>query len=67
MQLREYKESLEMMYGAECVKISVDIINKKEVFYDIASPGLSLDGFFTHQGLLESYEKVHKAKQEFYK
>jgi len=67
MQLSEYKESLEMMYGAECVKISVDIINKKEAFYDIASPGLSLDGFSTHQSLLESYAKVHKAKQKFYK
>ena len=66
-ELSEYRESLEMMYGVKCVENSIDIINAKEVFFDIHSPGLSLEGFSTHQSLLEAYEKVHKAKQEFYK
>ena len=62
-ELSEYKESLGMMYTRECVEISINILNQKEIFYDIPSPGLSLEGFVKHQNLLEAYAKVHKAKQ----
>jgi len=60
--LSEYKKSLEMMYGVSCVETSIDIVDSKELFYDIDSPGLSLDGFLKHKSLLEAYAKVHSVK-----
>ncbi len=65
--LSEYENSLGMIYGVKCVEVSISILNQEEVFYDIPSPGLSLDGFVKHQDLLKAYTKVHKAKQEFFK
>jgi ribosomal protein S12 methylthiotransferase accessory factor len=64
--LDEYKESLEMMYSSECVALSINIIERKETFYGLHSPGLSLEGFEKHKTLLEAYAKVHKSKREYY-
>ena len=50
------------MYGQETLLICNDIMKQKEVFHSLHSPGLSLEGFKTHQKLLDGYAKLHKAK-----
>jgi len=63
----EYKVSLEMMYSKEIVSTCNDIIELKEKFYGLHSPGLSLEGFVKHQTLLDGYAKLHVAKENYYK
>ncbi len=58
----EYAPSLELMYGKETLDICSDIVNQKELFHGLHSPGLSLEGFTAHQKLLEAYAKLHAAK-----
>jgi ribosomal protein S12 methylthiotransferase accessory factor len=60
--LAEYEKSLILMYSQECMGICLRIISKKEKFYGLHFPGLSLEGFEKHQSLLDGYAKVHKAK-----
>ncbi|MDF1880053.1 YcaO-like family protein [Sulfurimonas sp. MAG313] len=61
---KSYVRSLSQMYGEEVLQNCVDIINKKENFFGLHSPGLSLDGFVNHNKLLEGYAKLHKAKAQ---
>ncbi|HEY9050933.1 MAG TPA: YcaO-like family protein, partial [Gammaproteobacteria bacterium] len=61
-----YEKSLALMYGADNVKTGIDIIEGRDNFHGLHSPGLSLDGFKTHQKLLEGYAKLHKAKQRYW-
>ena len=60
---KDYVKSLVLMYGEDTLQYCVDIINRKEVFHGLHSPGLSLDGFESHKKLLDVYRKLHKAKQ----
>ena len=61
-----YVKSLVLMYSEEVLQACVDIINQKEVFDGLHSPGLSLDGFVNHNKLLETYAKLHQAKIDTY-
>ena len=63
----DYTHSLVQMYSHECMNICLDIISKKEKFYGLHFPGLSLEGFVKHKTLLDGYAKVHKAKAAYYK
>ena len=62
-----YRDSLELMYGTDTVNTGIDIIEGKELFHGLHSPGLSLEGFNTHKKLLEGYAKLHRAKQTNWK
>jgi len=64
--LVEYRDSLDMMYSSECVVLCKDILETKEKFYGLHSPGLSLEGFEKHKTLLDAYAKIHKAKSNYY-
>jgi ribosomal protein S12 methylthiotransferase accessory factor len=61
----EYAPSLELMYGKEILSICTDILSQRETFHGLHSPGLSLEGFKTHQKLLEGYAKLHAAKTKW--
>ena len=61
-QLADYVDSLQLMYGADTLQTCMDIIEGKEIFYGLHSPGLSLEGFDTHKKLLHGYQKLHLAK-----
>ena len=63
----DYTHSLVQMYSQKCMNICLDIISKKEKFYGLHFPGLSLEGFVKHKTLLDGYAKVHKAKAAYYK
>lgn len=58
----DFQKSFELMYGTETLKICTAIIDGKEIFYGLHSPGLSLEGFHTHKRLLDGYRKLHNAK-----
>ena len=64
---QDYEDSLKLMYGNDNVKVAIDLIEGKEIFHGLHSPGLSLQGFNTHKKLLEGYQKLHKAKQTNWK
>ncbi len=61
-----YDKSLSLMYGEDNVRTGIDIIEARNKFHGLHSPGLSLEGFNTHQKLLEGYAKLHKAKQRYW-
>jgi ribosomal protein S12 methylthiotransferase accessory factor len=59
----EYEEALSLMYGSDCLAVTQELISGSECFYGLHSPGLSLEGFKTHQRLISVYKKLHRAKQ----
>ena len=59
----DYSGSLAQMYGEDTVAAGIEIVQGREVFHGLHSPGLSLDGFDLHKRLLEGYRKLHRAKQ----
>ncbi len=59
-----YRDSLQLLYGAETLQRCVDLVQSKTQFHGLHFPGLSLEGFKTHLTLLEGYKKLHRAKQE---
>jgi len=59
----DYVDSLNLMYGENTLNNSLDVINTKEIFFGLHSPGLSLKGFTTHLKLLDGYQKLHNAKK----
>ena len=63
-KLDDYKNSFNLMFDNKTLSNCLDVISGKENFFGLHSPGLSLDGFVTHQKLLEGYKKLHIAKQQ---
>jgi len=63
----DYSHSLSLMYGDTTVKRGIAIVEGREVFHGLHSPGLSLEGFHLHNRLLAGYRKLHKAKQQNWK
>ena len=61
--LEQYRDALEKLYTPELVETSLDVIEGREHFYGLHTPGLGLEGFTRHQGLLEGYAKVNRAKE----
>ncbi len=62
-KLEDYIESLKLLFGEKTLTDCLEVIAGKENFFGLHSPGLSLDGFVTHQKLLDGYKKLHLAKQ----
>ena len=60
----QYTDSLKLMYGEATVDDGIKLLEGEDSFYGLHSPGLSLDGFVTHNKLLTGYAKLHKAKTE---
>ncbi|MBE9568956.1 MAG: YcaO-like family protein [Proteobacteria bacterium] len=66
-ELRDYTDSLRLMFGEQTLDDAFDVTSGKENFFGLHSPGLSLDGFKTHARLLDGYKKLHIAKQNNWK
>ena len=62
-ELDDYTDSLKLMFDEQTLSDCLDVVSGKENFFGLHSPGLSLDGFTTHQKLLDGYKKLHSAKQ----
>jgi ribosomal protein S12 methylthiotransferase accessory factor len=61
-QLEDYIDSFKLMFDENTLTNCHDVITGKENFFGLHSPGLSLDGFVTHNKLLDGYRKLHQAK-----
>jgi ribosomal protein S12 methylthiotransferase accessory factor len=61
-QLEDYIDSFKLMFDENTLTNCHDVITGKENFFGLHSPGLSLDGFVTHNKLLDGYSKLHQAK-----
>ena len=59
----DYCDSLTLMYGEHTVTSGLAVVEGREVFNGLHSPGLGLEGFELHQRLLEGYRKLHRAKR----
>ena len=59
----DYADGLNKLYGKEYVSICSKVLDGREVFHGLHSPGLSLQGFELHNELLKGYQKLHKFKQ----
>jgi len=59
----DYTDSLKLMYGEDTITDAIALLEGDNNFYGLHSPGLSLEGFTTHQKLLQGYAKLHRAKQ----
>ncbi len=66
-QLEDFTDGLKLMFDQQTLSNCLDVISGKENFFGLHSPGLSLDGFTTHNKLLEGYKKLHLAKQNNWK
>lgn len=62
-QLVDYSDSLRQMFDENTFTKALSIVERQDVFSDLHSPGLSLEGFIMHNKLLDGYRKLHLAKQ----
>jgi len=65
-EFSNYEASLVLMYGAEKVQECLALIEGRETFYGLHTPGLELDGFETHKKLLKGYVKANQAKIKYH-
>ncbi len=66
-QLGDYQHSFTLLFDETTLTNCLNVISGKENFFGLHSPGLSLAGFTLHHKLLESYQKLHLAKQNNWK
>ena len=59
----DYADGLSKLYGKEYVSICSRVLDGREIFHGLHSPGLSLEGFELHNELLKGYAKLHRFKQ----
>ncbi len=59
----DYRRSLALMYGEEILRLALDIVDAREVFHGLHSPGLGLEGFETHRRLMQAYARLRRAMQ----
>jgi ribosomal protein S12 methylthiotransferase accessory factor len=64
--LAEFRPSLVQMYGEACVKDSEEVVAARLRFHGLHKTSMALEGFTKHLTLLQGYEKVQKAKKDFY-
>lgn len=62
-QYNDYLRSLGLMYGDDMAKQCLAIVEGELIFDGLHCPGLSLEGFETHQKLLDGYKKLQAAKR----
>ena len=62
-QYNDYIDSLGLMYGKVLAARCLAIVEGEIIFDGLHCPGLSLEGFNTHQKLLEGYQKLQAAKR----
>ncbi len=59
-----YRHSLECLYGASALATAEALLERKQRFFGIQTPGTELTGFEMHHRLLDAYEKVQRQKTQ---
>ena len=62
-QLKDYANSLKLLFEKKTLADCLDIVSGKQVFYGLHTPGPGLEGFDAHNKLLQACKKLHRAKQ----
>ncbi|HPY41157.1 MAG TPA: YcaO-like family protein, partial [Thiolinea sp.] len=58
-QPENYLDNLKLLYGKETLDTAQALIARKQRFWDVTSPNVTLDTCNLHQSLLKAYQKVH--------
>ncbi|EQC44983.1 TIGR03549 family protein [Bacteriovorax sp. BSW11_IV] len=67
LEIEDYLLNLSRMYGEELMNDVVGTVNGDIKFYGLTPTSLKLEGLDKHLKLIESYQKLQKARQAFYK
>lgn len=63
LELDDYLHSLRRMFGAEMMENVVGSVNAEVKFYGLTPTSMKLEGLDKHLRLIESYKKLHNARQ----
>lgn len=64
IDINDYNKSMGRMYGADTMKNVVGSVTGDLRFYGLSKTSMKLEGFDKHQKLIESYKKLHKAREK---
>ena len=64
LELEDYLNNLTRMFGVEVMDNVIGSINGEVVFYGLTKTSINLEGLDKHLRLIESYKKLHKARQK---
>lgn len=62
LDLKHFLPNLTRMFGSEAMDSVVDSVSGKIKFYGLTKTSMALDGLDKHHRLIESYQKLHKAR-----
>ena len=54
------------MFGAEILKNAIGTISGEVKFFGLTATNMQLEGLDKHRKLIESYQKLQKAKRNFH-
>ena len=63
MDLDDYVENLSRMYGDHVIEDVVGAINGDIIFHGLTKTSMKLEGIEPHLRLIDSYKKLHSARQ----
>jgi ribosomal protein S12 methylthiotransferase accessory factor len=66
LNLENYRSILDKMYGEELLETGVKTISGEIKFYGLEPTDTNFKNLDKHQRLIESYEKLQKAKKAFH-
>ncbi|MGB0898114.1 MAG: OsmC domain/YcaO domain-containing protein [Psychrobium sp.] len=64
LEIEDFIHNLNRMFGVETMEAVIGSINGDVRFYGLEPTNMDLDGLDRHQRLLNSYNKLHKARAE---
>ena len=67
LEIEDYLPNLTRMFGNDIIENALGTIEGKVRFFGLTKTDMNLTGLDKHQKLIESYQKLQKAKREFKK
>jgi ribosomal protein S12 methylthiotransferase accessory factor len=64
LDLQDYLPNMTRMYGAQAMEYVIGSVTGDVKFHGLTKTSLKLEGLDKHQKLIESYQKLHKARAE---
>lgn len=66
LNIDDYKQNLSRMYGTDLLDIAIATVSGQHKFYGLHPTDLNFTGLDKQHRLIESYQKLQKAKRGFY-
>lgn len=67
LELNDFKESLNRMYGEKIMTATIGSVTGEVKFYNLPATSMKLEGIDKHLKFIESYKKLHRAKEAQFK